>query len=56
MISIMSFVVTLLNISWTDQAIEKWLSGFTVAWIVGVPLLYVLVPIFREVVARALSQ
>ncbi len=28
MISIMSFVVTYLNIGWTDQTIEKWLSSF----------------------------
>jgi len=34
MISIMSFVVTYLNIGWTDQTIEKWLSSFVIAWIV----------------------
>jgi len=31
MISIMSFVVTYLNIGWTDQTINKWLSSFIVA-------------------------
>ncbi|HIC40660.1 MAG TPA: DUF2798 domain-containing protein, partial [Piscirickettsiaceae bacterium] len=49
MISIMSFVVTYLNLGgWTDQIIEKWLSSFVIAWIVGFPLLYVFGPIFKK--------
>jgi len=48
MISIMSFVVTYLNIGWTDQTIEKWLSSFVVAWIVGFPLLFIFGPIFKK--------
>jgi len=57
MISIMSFVVTYLNLGgWTDQIIEKWLSSFVIAWIVGFPLLYVFGPIFKKVIMKSLSK
>ncbi len=56
MISIMSFVVTYLNIGWTDQTIEKWLSSFVVAWIVGFPLLYIFGPVFKKAIMKSLSQ
>jgi hypothetical protein len=56
MISIMSFVVTYLNIGWTDQTIEKWLSSFVIAWIVGFPLLYVFGPIFKKAIMKSLGK
>lgn len=56
MISIMSFVVTLQNIGWTEQTIGKWLSSFAVAWIVGFPLLYFFAPVFRKAITRLLSE
>jgi Na+-driven multidrug efflux pump len=57
MISIMSFVVTYLNLGgWTDQIIEKWLSSFVMAWIVGFPLLYVFGPIFKKAIMKSLSK
>ena len=57
MISIMSFVVTYLNLGgWTDQIIEKWLSSFVIAWIVGFPLLYVFGPIFKKAIMKSLGK
>lgn len=56
MISIMSFVVTLLNIGWTDRTIDKWLSSFAVAWCVGFPLLYFFGPVFKEAIAGYLVK
>ena len=57
MISIMSFVVTYLNLGgWPDQIIEKWLSSFVIAWIVGFPLLYVFGPIFKKAIMKSLSK
>ena len=57
MISIMSFVVTYLNlVGWTDQIIEKWLSSFVIAWIVGFPLLYIFGPIFKKAIMKSLSK
>jgi hypothetical protein len=56
MISIMSFVVTFMNIGWTDQTIDKWLSSFSVSWMVGFPLLYVFGPIFKKAIVKSLSK
>ena len=57
MISIMSFVVTYLNLGgWTEDIIEKWLSSFIIAWIVGFPLLYVFGPIFKKAIMKSLSK
>ena len=57
MISIMSFVVTYLYLGgWTDQIIEKWLSSFVIAWIVGFPLLYIFGPIFKKAIMKSLSK
>ena len=57
MISIMSLVVTYLNLGgWADQIVEKWLSSFVIAWIVGFPLLYVFGPIFKKAIMKSLSK
>jgi len=56
MISIMSFVVTYVNIGWVDETIEKWLSSFAIAWLVGFPLLYVFAPIFKQTIIKSLSK
>lgn len=56
MISIMSFVVTYMNIGWGEQTIEKWLSSFTIAWLAGFPLLYIFAPIFKKIIIQSLSK
>ena len=56
MIGIMSFVVTYLNIGWNEETIDKWLSSFFVAWVVGFPLLYFFGPVFRKVITRILAR
>ena len=52
MILIMSFVVTMVNVGWSEQTIAKWLNSFFYAWIVGFPLMYFFAPIFRKVIAK----
>ncbi|NYT28045.1 MAG: DUF2798 domain-containing protein [Candidatus Thiodubiliella endoseptemdiera] len=56
MIGIMSFVVTYLNIGWTEQTVGKWLSSFGIAWLVGFPLLYIFSPIFKRKIVKSLSK
>jgi len=56
MILIMSFVVTYMNIGWTDQTIEKWLTSFVYAWIVGFPLLFIFAPIFKKAIIKSLTK
>ncbi len=57
MVSIMSFVVTYLNLGgWTDQIIEKWLSSFAIAWIVAFPIIFIFSPIFKKAIMKSLSK
>jgi len=56
MISIMSFVVTYINIGWSEDIIDKWLSSFVVAWIIGFPLLFIFAPIFKKAINKYLSS
>ena len=56
MIFIMSFVVTYMNIGWGDQTIEKWLTSFVYAWIVGFPLLFIFAPIFKKAIIKSLTK
>ena len=57
MVCIMSFVVTYVNLGgWSDQLIEKWLSGFAIAWIVAFPIIFVFSPIFRKAIVKTLSK
>jgi len=56
MILIMSFVVTMVNVGWSDQTISKWLNSFLYAWIVGFPLMYFIAPIFRRVIAKKVAN
>jgi len=56
MILIMSFVVTMVNVGWSDQTVAKWLNSFFYAWIVGFPLMYFFAPIFREVITKKITN
>ena len=56
MILIMSFVVTMVNVGWSDQTIVKWLNSFFYAWIVGFPLMYFFAPIFRKKITKKISK
>ena len=56
MIFIMSFVVTYMNIGWTEQTVDKWLTSFVYAWVVGFPLLFVFAPIFKKTIIKSLSK
>ena len=56
MISIMSLVVTYLNIGWSEQTIDKWLSSFVVAWAFGFPLIFIFAPIFKKAINKYLTS
>jgi TRAP-type C4-dicarboxylate transport system permease small subunit len=56
MIFIMSFVVTYMNIGWTEQTVDKWLTSFVYAWVVGFPLLFVFAPIFKKTIIKSLGK
>tara|TARA_B100001079_G_scaffold185735_1_gene159957 strand:+ start:2227 stop:2391 length:165 start_codon:yes stop_codon:yes gene_type:complete len=52
----MSLVVTYLNIGWSEQTIDKWLSSFVVAWAIGFPLLFIFAPIFKKAINKYLTS
>jgi len=56
MILIMSFVVTMVNVGWSDQTISKWLNSFFYAWIVGFPLMYFFAPIIRKIITKKITN
>jgi hypothetical protein len=39
-----------------SDTIEKWLSSFGIAWLVGFPLLYIFGPIFKQAIVKNLSK
>ena len=55
MISIMTFVITLVNIGWSDQFLGSWLRAFCIAYVVGVPVIFFLAPIARKITGKVLG-
>jgi TRAP-type C4-dicarboxylate transport system permease small subunit len=52
MISLMTLVITLVNVGLVTDFIPRWLRAFTIAYIVGVPVIYFLAPFARKMTAR----
>jgi len=40
MISIMTFVITLVNVGWGEHFVQTWLKAFAIAYVVGVPVIF----------------
>lgn len=52
MISLMTFVITLVNVGWVPDFLGRWLRAFFIAYVVGVPVIYFLAPFARKMTAR----
>ncbi|MDP3616974.1 MAG: DUF2798 domain-containing protein, partial [Rhodoferax sp.] len=52
MISIMTFVITLVNVGWSTQFFQNWMTAFGIAYIVGVPVIFFLAPVARKLTGR----
>lgn len=52
MISLMTCVITLVNVGWVPDFLGRWLRAFLVAYVVGVPVIYLLAPLARKLTAR----
>lgn len=52
MISLMTFVITLVNVGWVPDFLGRWLRAFLIAYVVGVPVIYFLAPFARKMTAR----
>ena len=52
MISLMTFVITAVNIGFTSEFLGRWGKAFAVAYVVGVPVIFFVAPIARKLTAR----
>ena len=55
MISIMTFVITLVNVGWGEHFIQTWMKAFGLAYVVGVPVIFFLAPIARKLTGKVLG-
>lgn len=52
MISLMTFIITLVNVGWPPDFLGRWMRAFLVAYAVGVPVIYFVAPLARRLTAR----
>ena len=56
MISIMTFVITMVNVGWSEQFLGLWMKAFAIAYVVGVPVIFFLAPVARKLTGRWLGM
>ncbi len=56
MIFIMTFVISLANVGWSEQFLRTWIKAFAIAYVVGVPVIYFLAPVARKIASRLLGM
>lgn len=56
MISVMTFVVTSVNVGFGANFLAAWGKSFSVAYVVGVPVIYVFAPVARKIAGRILGM
>lgn len=56
MISIMTFVITWVNVGLGPQFILIWGKAFAIAYAVGVPVIFFLAPVARKITGRILGM
>ena len=55
MISLMTFVITAVNVGFTANFLLIWAKAFAIAYVVGVPVIFFLAPVARKFTARTLG-
>lgn len=56
MISLMTFVITAVNIGFPADFLAHWGKAFVVAYLVGVPVIFFIAPIARKVTGKLLGM
>ncbi|MGI9133918.1 MAG: DUF2798 domain-containing protein [Rhodoferax sp.] len=56
MISIMTFVITWVNVGLGPQFIASWGKAFAIAYAIGVPVIFFLAPLARKITGRILGM
>lgn len=52
MISLMTLVITFVNVGLVEDFIGRWLRAFLIAYVVGVPVIFFFAPMARKMTAR----
>ncbi|MBE0626098.1 MAG: DUF2798 domain-containing protein [Burkholderiales bacterium] len=52
MISLMTLVITFVNVGLVEDFVGRWLRAFLIAYVVGVPVIFFLAPMARKITAR----
>ncbi len=55
MISIMTFVITWVNVGLGPQFLGAWMKAFAIAYVIGVPVIFFLAPVARKITGRILG-
>jgi hypothetical protein len=56
MISLMTFVITAVNVGFAPDFLSRWGKAFAVAYVVGVPVIFFLAPVARKLTGRLLGM
>jgi len=55
MISLMTFVITWVNVGLGPDFVARWMKAFAIAYVVGVPVIFFLAPVARKLTGRILG-
>jgi len=55
MISLMTLVITFVNVGMVQDFVSRWLRAFLIAYVVGVPVIFFLAPMARKITGRLLG-
>jgi len=55
MISLMTFVITWVNVGLGADFVSRWMKAFGIAYVVGVPVIFFLAPVARKLTGRILG-
>lgn len=56
MISLMTFVITAVNVGFTPDFLTRWGKAFLVAYVVGVPVIFFMAPMARKLTGKLLGM
>lgn len=56
MISLMTLVITAVNVGFTPDFLARWGKAFMVAYVVGVPVIFFMAPMARKITGKLLGM
>ena len=56
MIFLMTFVITLVNVGYSETFLSTWMKAFAIAYVVGVPVIFFLAPVARKLTGGLLGM